>query len=113
MTRETFESVKKALAENSIYNLFSEAIGVAEDIENDDSKSYALMFNVETNELFFLSYAHNENSWAKTAESQNPWVCIGYVSATTILMGDPAGEIESQLLYNIEQQEQMEKEYNR
>lgn len=110
MNRETFEAVKTALSENSISSLFSEKIGVPEDVENEDQSAYALMFNIETNELFFLHYATAENSWAKTAEQQNPWICIGYISATDILMGDPAGYIESELLYKVEQQEQMDAE---
>jgi hypothetical protein len=110
MKKETLNSAKEALKSNSLYQLFVEAIGTPEEIENDDSSRYALMFNVETNELFFLKYATTENTWAKTAESQNPWILLGYVSATDILMGDPASEISDRLDYEFEQHEQMERE---
>lgn len=112
MKQETLDAAKKALAENSICALFTSAIGKEpEDVEENDVISYALMFNVETDELFFLSYATPENSWAKTAEGQNPWILLGYVSATDILMGDPAAYISEKLDYEFEQQ-QLDSLYN-
>ena len=52
-----------------------------------DMVNYALMVNVETDNIFILNYAENGNGWAKIAESQNPWICIGYVSACDIQSG--------------------------
>lgn len=112
MTQETLTAVKEALENKSLNSLFSEAIGMPEDVENEDNNYYALMFNVETDELFFLSYATQDNNWAKIAESQNPWINIGYVSATDIIMGDPASEIADRLDCEFEQHQQMENEYN-
>jgi len=63
------------------------------------------MFDVETNEVFFLPYATKGNGWSETAESQNPWKTLDFVSAKEILMGDPAGRIIEELEYNMEKQE--------
>lgn len=111
MNQETLIAAKKALDENSIYSLFTEKIGTPEDVEGENQNAYALMFNVETDELFFLDYATPENGWAKTAEQQNPWIHLGYVSATDILMGDPASYISDELDYTFKQQQQMDSEY--
>lgn len=111
MTQETLTAAKAALENNSLYSLFSEAVGTPE--ENENSDSYALMFNVETNDLFFLHYATQDNNWAEIAQQQNPWIKIGSVSASDILMGDPASEISDRLDYEFEQQQQMEAEHKR
>jgi hypothetical protein len=104
---ETFESIINALENTSIYQLFSDTIGVPED--DDSEKSYALMYNLDKNELFFLNYANPDNSWAKTAEQQNPWVHLGYVDASECIDGDPAGRIEGDLKHNKEEFEAMER----
>ena len=58
MNQETLIAVKIALEKKSIYSLFSDVIGIPEEIENENSDRYALMFNVENNELFFLPMPH-------------------------------------------------------
>jgi hypothetical protein len=104
---ETFAAILNALENTSIYHIFSDAIGTPEETDSDDS--YALMFNMDNNTLFFLSYATNENKWADTAEQQNPWFCIGYVNANECIDGDPAGRIEGDLKYAKEEFEAMER----
>lgn len=111
MNHQTLSAAKKALEENSIYHLFEKKIGTPECVENEDQTAYALMFNVETDELFFLDYADPGNGWAKIAEGQNPWILLGYVSATDILMGNPASDISDRLDYEFEQAQQMDSEY--
>ena len=110
MKRTAYESVKLALANHRIYDLFAEKIGTPEEVEDDNNNAYALIYS--KGQLFFLDYATRENGNAKTYEQQNDGICIGYVSATDILMGDPAGQIEEELLWKVEQAEQMEKEYS-
>jgi hypothetical protein len=107
MTKETLKSAKEVLENANLDSLFTEAIGEAPE-ENDNQKG--LMFNVETNELFFLSYATPENSWARTSEQQNPWILLGYVTGNDIVMGNPAKDIADRIDYEFEQQEQMDRE---
>lgn len=109
MEKKTFELAKESLGKYSIYSLFVQAIGIPEDMDGTDR--YALMLDVESGDLFFLDYAVNHNGWNKTAEQQNPWITLGWVSASDILMGDPAGEIETNLLEQVEQAEQLKKEH--
>lgn len=89
MNNEIYESIKTALENASFSSLFEEVIGVPEEVSEDDDNKYALMFNVETEELFFLDYAHKGNSWNKTAESQNPWITAGFFSAEEVIDGNP------------------------
>lgn len=113
MTQETLTAIKKSLDECSIYSLFSEQIGTPEDLGDEQDTEYALMFNVETDDLFFLHYATPDNSWAKTAESQNPWLHLGYISAEDILMGDPVSYVADELDYKFEQQQEMNNEFDK
>lgn len=108
MNQETLIAVKIALEKKSIYSLFSDVIGIPEEIENENSDRYALMFNVENNELFFLPYATHDNNWAQIAEQQNPWIKIGSVNATDILMGNPASEIADRLDYEFENESRIQ-----
>ncbi len=87
----TQKAVITALENAIFYEIFEEAIGCQpEDVEESESgEEYAVMFNVETDRVFILEYAKRGNGWAKTAESQNPWILLGYLSAQDILMGSP------------------------
>lgn len=93
MTNETASAVITALEEVHFPSIYADAIGsdVEEQEGEDTFKAYAVMFNVETDRIFMLEYATEGNGWAETAESQNPWICLGYVSAEDIMAGDPAG----------------------
>ena len=110
MTQELLDTVKKTLSTVSIYTLFTDTIGMPEDVENEDDNKYALMFNHEKNECFFLDYAVFGNGWDETAEGQNPWMLLGYISATDILMNDPKGEIIDLLQEKIDIKESYERE---
>lgn len=98
MTKETLTAVLAALEASNLDSLYASAIGEPEEMEDyAATDNYALMFNVETDAIFFLPYAKNNNGWNKTAESQNPWITIGWVSASDIIMGDPKTEIKDTL----------------
>lgn len=107
MTNETLASVLAALEVANLDTLYTSVIGIPEDMEDDAvTDNYALMFNVETDAIFFLPYAVNGNGWNKTAESQNPFITIGWVSASDIIMGDPKKEIADKLNYEFQQKNQ-------
>ena len=86
------QSIIQAIESTNFDTLFRRAFdnsefmieGNEENGYQSDSTRYAVMFNVETDELFFLNYATNDNGWANIAESQNPWVLVGYVSAIDV-----------------------------
>jgi hypothetical protein len=81
----TAETILDKLTEVNLKEIYLQVIENAEEkLEELDETSYALMFNVETDELFFLPYATSQNSWAKTASSQNPWIIVGHISAWAI-----------------------------
>ncbi len=52
-----------------------------------DTTAYAVMFNYETQEVFFLPYAIRGNGWAEIATQQNPWTLLGYVSGLSVCDG--------------------------
>ena len=93
MTTLTSQQIIDTINSTSIDAIFNKAFENAEFMlegneENgyqSDDTEYAVMFNVETDELFFLNYATRDNGWAETAASQNPWVLVGYVSAIDIV----------------------------
>jgi hypothetical protein len=93
MNINTLQAINISVSEANLETLFTKAFGKRKaktmlygnkknEYCSDDTR-YALMFNVETDELFFLNYATSENNWASVAESQNPW----YVSASDIMSG--------------------------
>lgn len=95
MNTETAEKIIEKIESTNFDTLYRNAFDDADyklkgdednNYESDDTE-YAVMFNVETDELFFLNYATKDNSWANTAASQNPWVIVGYVSALAIIAG--------------------------
>lgn len=100
MTQETFNALTTALQNANFSKLFADVTGVtAEDY--DDTKRFGLSFNVETDELKFISYITNEDkSWASAFESQNPCIIVGYVGAEEIIAGDPANDIIERYKYN-------------
>lgn len=92
MTTATAQQIIDTINSTSFFSIFREAFKDAEfrlegNEENgyqSDDTEYAVMFNVETDELFFLHYATKDNGWAEVAASQNPWVAVGYISAVII-----------------------------
>ena len=88
LTREMIQEIEMVMEETSIYQIYETAIGKCAE-EDDSGDSYALMYDIEKEELFILEYATPDSGWAKTAEQQNPWIHIGYVDAEEIIMGDP------------------------
>lgn len=95
MTKETASAIISALEDTNFSRIFADAHdGVQPEDFEDNEQGYAIMFNIETEKLFMLGYATPENGWDKTAEQQNPWIRVGFVSAETIIAGDPAYQIE-------------------
>ena len=94
MNKETASAIISALKNANFAEIFTSAHDVQPEYFKDSETKYAVMFNVETDLIFMLPYATSENSWAKTATSQNPWICIGYLSAETVVGGDPIYEIQ-------------------
>lgn len=92
MKKETYEAIVNALENTNFSTIYKSAIGKQPEDANDDGSTerYAVMFNVETDEVFMLHYATPGNGWAETAAGQNPWLHLGYISATDIIMNDPA-----------------------
>lgn len=92
MTTATAQQIIDTINSTSFFSIFRKAFENAEFMlegneENGyttDDTEYAVMFNVETDELFFLHYATRDSSWAEIAASQNPWVLVGYASAIGI-----------------------------
>lgn len=91
MTKETYEAIVNALENANFSAIYKSAIGKQpEDANEDDAtNNYAVMFNVETDEVFMLHYATPGNGWAETAAGQNPWRHLGYLSAVDIIMNNP------------------------
>jgi hypothetical protein len=91
MKKETYEAIVNALENANFSAIYKSAIGkIPEDANEDETTdSYAVMFNVETDELFMLHYATPGNGWAETAAGQNPWRHLGYLNAVDILMNNP------------------------
>jgi hypothetical protein len=91
MNKETYDAIVIALENTYFSGIFSKAIGVdPEETKNyDATDKYAVMFNVETDEIFMLHYAAPGNGWAETAAGQNPWIHLGYLSAEDILCNNP------------------------
>jgi hypothetical protein len=95
MTTQTAQTIIGTIGNTNFDSLYRESFEDADfrfegneenGFESDDTE-YAVMFNVETESLFFLNYATKDNGWARTAASQNPWVVVGYVSALAIVAG--------------------------
>lgn len=87
MNNQTYDQIINKLKSIDIYLLIANYFGedwskmtCDENGEAEDIK-YAIMFNVETFEIFPLHYATIDNNWNEIAESQNPWITIGFVSA--------------------------------
>jgi hypothetical protein len=99
MTQETFTALTAALQNANFSRLFADVIGVAvEDYE--DNTRFGLSFNVETDELQFISYITNEDkSWVNAFEQQNPCIIVGYVGAEDIIAGDPTNDIIERYKY--------------
>jgi len=106
---ETAERVIEVINNTVFSTLFDKAFGKRKaktmafgnkknNYESDETE-YAVMFNVENDELFILNYATKYNSWAETAASQNPWIVVGYVSAMHLV----ADECENYLIANCEE----------
>jgi hypothetical protein len=106
---ETANRVIEVINETSFSTLFDRAFGKRKaktmiygnkknNYESDDTE-YAVMFNVENDELFILNYATKDNSWANTAASQNPWILVGYISALAVI----ADLCETHLIGNCEE----------
>lgn len=95
VNEKTFKKIIEALNEESAYSLFDESIGSPED--NTEDEAVALMYDLDKEELFILDYAKPSNSWAETAESQNPWVHLGYLDGMEVIDGDPFGRIEEEI----------------
>lgn len=91
ISEKELKKIEYALKNKSAYKLFSQEIGFPE--ENTDNEGFALMWNLDNSKLFLLPYAKPSNSWAKTAESQNPWIHLGYISGIDCIDGDPFGYI--------------------
>ena len=81
------ERMLKALNKTSIYNLFIES---GFDMYSDETQgeysdeNHPLMFNTETDELFFLGYGTPNDGWVEIAEQQNPWRFICYLTSQDI-----------------------------
>jgi len=89
MNTQTLNALESALEATNLEVLLNEVLE-----GDDDSKSYGLSFNVETDELKFIPYIHNEDkSWESVYENQNPCIIVGYISQNDVLMGDPATQI--------------------
>ena len=90
------ERMLQALNETSIYHLFAEA---GFDMYSDETQGeycqekHPLMFNLDTDELFFLGYGTPNDGWVKIAEQQNPWRHICYLTAQDV-DNDPDDYIE-------------------
>ena len=92
---ETLQKVIELIKETNFENLFVNAFGQDEtkvmfqgNEENNhcsDTTEYALMMNVETDELFILNYATKDNNWVYIAEQQNSWICLGYISPFDVI----------------------------
>lgn len=101
ITTEVLAKIIEALHTNSAYKLFSNNIGLPEEHTNDEP--IALMWNLDEEKLFLLPYATKSNGWAKIAESQNPWVLLGYYSGYDCIDIDPFSYIADHLEYLEEQ----------
>lgn len=98
---EVFEKIVEALKTESAYKLFSNAVGLPE--EHADDEPIALMWNLDEERLMLLPYATKSSGWAKIAESQNPWILLGYFSGYDCIDGDPFGYIEGEITRNQEE----------
>lgn len=93
MTQETFTALAAALQNANFYSLFEDVTGIAAE-DYEETKSFGLSFNVETDELKFIEYITKEDkSWVGAFEQQNPCIIVGYVGANDIIAGDPATDI--------------------
>jgi hypothetical protein len=93
--KEVFAKIIEALQEGSAYNIFNKEIGMPE--EHTEDEAVALMWDLDSEKLILIKYANPSNSWAKTAEGQNPWIHLGYVSGYDCIDGDPFGYIEGEI----------------
>ena len=87
MTTTIEERMINALNETSISDLFTEAgfdLYTDETCEEYSDELHPLMFNMDTDKLFFLGYGTPNDGWVKTAEQQNPWKHICYLSAQDV-----------------------------
>lgn len=92
---EVFETIIEALRAESAYKLFMATVGMPE--EHADEEPIALFWNLDEERLMLLPYATPSNGWAKIAESQNPWIHLGYYSGYDCMDGDPFGYIEGEI----------------
>ena len=121
---ETLQKAIELIKETNFEKLFVNAFGQEEtkvmfqgNEENNycsDTTEYALMMNVETDELFILHYATKDNNWADIAEQHNPWICVGYISPFDVI-NDNWGiylieKLENQI-YQFQQQENLYSNY--
>ena len=81
------ERMINALNETNISDLFTEAgfeMYTDETCEEYSEENHPLMFNKNTDELFFLNYGSPNDGWVKIAEQQNPWTFICYLTAQDV-----------------------------
>lgn len=86
--KATIESrMLQALSTTSIYDLFVESgfeLYTDETCAEYSDENHPLMFNLDTDELFFLGYGTKNDGWVKIAEQQNPWKHICYLTAQDV-----------------------------
>jgi len=121
MNVNTLQTINIAVSNANLETLFTKAFGKRKaktmlygNKKNhycSDETRYALMFNVETDELFFLNDATTENNWASVAENQNPWVIAGYVSANDIMNGAADTFLIENNNYTIAQMQAQEEQF--
>jgi hypothetical protein len=93
MKKETYNRITKVLEVTSLRQKFIDTFDNWEEMFCDangltDTIEYALMFHLDTNEIFILPYANPDNNWADIAEQQNPWIRIAYISAADVHFGN-------------------------